>query len=189
MIKNKGHLSIFIAALIVIFTFPLRPALAASPPLAAGAAAFPGLGELWSVIMPRLVVLLILTVFDFLFGVILAVIGKVFKWDYLLHYLNTDILPILAWMAIVVITQIPEQFIPTGALPLFEWGVYTTVFLSIVASLFESFKQIGVITQMLENQRSPNIRGNYADDMPEPRATNETIKVQLQGADYPDRRY
>ena len=153
MIKNKGHLSIFIATLIVIFTLPLRPALAAGPPLAAGAAAFPDLGELWSVIMHRLVALLVLTMFDFLFGVILAVIGKVFKWDYLLHYLNTDILPILAWMAIVVITQIPEQFIPTGALPLFEWGVYTTVFLSIVASLFESFKKIGVLNNARDQDR------------------------------------
>ena len=96
--------------------------------------------------MPPLVVFLILTVFDFLFGVILAIIARSLKWDYLLHYLNTDILPILAWMAIVVITKIPEQWIPTGALPVFEVGVYATFFLSIAASLFEQFKKIGVLT-------------------------------------------
>ncbi len=140
---NWGLLAIIWTVLLL--SVPVSSALAASPPLAARAAAFPGLAELWGAIYPRLVVLLILTLFDFLFGVVLALIGKVFKWDYLLHYLNTDILPILAWMAIVIITKIPEEMIPTGALPLFEWGVYTTVFLSIVASLFESFKLIGVL--------------------------------------------
>lgn len=146
MIKNNRHLWLFIGVLFVIFFLPLRSVLAASPPLAAGAAVFPGLGELWAMIQPRLVVLLILTVFDFLFGVILSLIGKDFKWEYLLHYLNTDILPILAWMAMVVITQIPAEFVPGGALPIFEYGVYATVFLSIAASLFEHFKTIGVMT-------------------------------------------
>ena len=146
MIKNNRHLWLFIAVLIVIFFLPLRPVSAASPPLAAGTAAFPGLGEIWSVIEPRLIVLLILTIFDFLFGVILSIIAKEFKWDYLLHYLNSDILPILAWMATVVISLIPVEFIPAGALPIFEYGIYATVFLSIGASLFESFKKIGVLT-------------------------------------------
>lgn len=145
MIKNNRHLWLFIAVLFVIFS-PLRHALAASPSLAAGADSFPGPGEIWAVIGPRLVVLLVLTVFDFLFGVILSLIGKDFKWEYLLHYLNTDILPILAWIAMVVITQIPAELIPSGALPVVEYGVYATVFLSIAASLFEHFKTIGVMT-------------------------------------------
>lgn len=106
---------------------------------------FPSLAELWAVIEPRLVVLLILTIFDFLFGVILSLIAKDFKWDYLVHYLNTDILPILAWMAVAVISMIPAEFIPAGALPIFDGAVYITVFLSIAASLFGHFKKIGVL--------------------------------------------
>ena len=136
----------FVVAFSLQFALPVLAAPAASPPLAVGAASFPELAEIWAIIAPRLVVLLILTVFDFLFGVILSLIGRVFKWEYLIHYLNTDILPILAWMAIVVITQVPAEFIPAGALPIFEYGVYATVFLSISASLFEHFKTIGVLT-------------------------------------------
>ena len=163
MIKNRYFWSLFcVVCLLATFVSPLRTASAASPPLAAGAAAFPGLGELWGAIFPRLVVLLVLTIFDFLFGVILAILGKTFKWDYLLHYLNTDILPILAWMACVVISQIPLEFIPaaaqkffSGAMPIFEYGVYTTVFLSIVASLFESFGKIGVLSNGNARPDSP----------------------------------
>lgn len=107
---------------------------------------FPSLTELWVVIEPRLIVLLILTIFDFLFGVILSLIAKDFKWDYLVHYLNTDILPILAWMTVAVISMIPAELIPSGALPVVEYGVYATVFLSIAASLYEHLKKIGVLT-------------------------------------------
>jgi hypothetical protein len=149
---NKSHyLALFGTFLLLLFV-PLATARAASPPLAAQAASFPGPGEIWSVIYPRLLVLLILTVFDFLFGVILAIIGKEFKWDYLVHYLNTDILPILAWMAIVVISLVPAEFIPAGTLPILEYGVYATVFLSIVASLFESFKKIGVLSGRIQSE-------------------------------------
>jgi hypothetical protein len=149
MIKNTQDLwriISIIGALFLISYIPLATVSAASPPLAAGAANFPSLGTIWDVIEPRLVVLLILTVFDFLFGVVLAVIAREFEWGYLLHYLNTDILPILAWVSIAVITQIPAEFIPGGALPIFEYGVYATVFLSIAASLFEQFMKIGVLT-------------------------------------------
>ena len=148
MIKNRYFWSpVCVVCLLAIFLVsPLRTASAASPPLATGAVQYPSPGEVWAIIEPRLIVLLILTVFDFLFGVILSLIGREFKWDYLLHYLNTDILPILAWMACVVISVIPVEFIPAGALPVFEYGVYATVFLSIAASLFEQFKKIGVLT-------------------------------------------
>jgi hypothetical protein len=149
MIKSSADfwkILVIIGAIFLVLVVPFMTVSAASPPLAAGAANFPSLGTIWAVIEPRLVVLLILTVFDFLFGVVLAVIAREFEWGYLLHYLNTDILPILAWIAVAVITQIPDEFIPGGALPIFEYGVYATVFLSIAASLFEQFKKIGILT-------------------------------------------
>jgi len=148
MVKNTQDLWRIIGIFGAYFLISLLPSAtvsAASPPLAAGAAFFPSPGAIWAVIEPRLVVLFILTVFDFLFGVVLALIAKEFEWDYLLHYLNTDILPILAWIAVVVITQIPAELIPGGALPIFEYGVYATVFLSITASLFEQYKKIGIL--------------------------------------------
>jgi hypothetical protein len=148
MIKQNGdiwRLFVIIGAVLLILIIPLMTAQAASPPLVVRAAAFPTPSEIWAIIEPRLIVLLILTIFDFLFGVILAVVSREFKWDYLMHYLNTDILPILVWMAVVVISQIPDEFIPAGALPVFEYGIYATVFLSITASLFGHFKKIGVL--------------------------------------------
>ena len=66
MANNWHHWSCYFSLLFI----PLATVSAASPPLAAGAAIFPSLGAIWAVIEPRLVVLLILTVFDFLFGVI-----------------------------------------------------------------------------------------------------------------------
>jgi|GEM_PF-3083705 len=149
MIKQKADfwkILVIIGTIFLVFLIPFMTASAQARPLAVPDSSFPDPAVLWAVIEPRLVVLLILTIFDFLFGVILAVIAKTFQWDYLMHYLETDILPILAWIAIVVISQIPAEFIPSGALPLFEYGVYATVFLSNVASLVGHFQKIGVLS-------------------------------------------
>jgi len=144
--SNILKISLLVIGVILFLIIPLMNVQAAIPPEASQASIFPSLSEIWAIIEPRLVVLLVLTVFDFLFGVILSLIAKDFKWEYLLHYLNTDILPILAWMAIAVIGQIPAEFIPSGTLPVFEYAVYATVFLSIVASLYGQFQKIGVLS-------------------------------------------
>jgi hypothetical protein len=137
---------VIIGAILLVLLVPVMTVSAEASPLVVTNASFPDPAAIWAVIERRLVVLLILTLFDFLFGVILSLIDKTFKWDYLMHYLNSDILPILAWVAIVVISQIPAEFIPSGALPLFEYGVYATVFLSIAASLVGHFQKIGVLS-------------------------------------------
>ncbi len=137
---------VIIGAVFLVLLIPFITASAEARPLAIPDSSFPDPAVVWAVIEPRLVVLLILTIFDFIFGVILAVIAKTFQWDYLMHYLETDILPILAWVAIVMISQIPAEFIPSGALPLFEYGIYATVFLSIAASLVGHFQKIGVLS-------------------------------------------
>ncbi len=149
MIKTTADLwklLVIIGAVFLVLLIPFMTASAEARPLAVPDSSFPDPAAVWAVIEPRLLVLLILTIFDFLFGVILAVIAKTFQWDYLMHYLETDILPIFAWVAIVVISQIPAEFIPSGALPLFEYGVYVTVFLSIAASLVGHFQKIGVLS-------------------------------------------
>jgi hypothetical protein len=143
---NFIRISLLLIAILFVLMIPLTIAQAASPTAGSETNTFPNLSEIWAVIEGRLVVLLILTVFDLLFGVILSLIAKDFKWEFLLHYLNTDILPILAWMATAVIGQIPAEFIPKETLPIFEYAVYATVFLSIAASLYGHFQKIGVLS-------------------------------------------
>jgi hypothetical protein len=114
---------------------------------------FPALSIIWAAIFPLLAVLLLITFFDFLIGVVIAAVSKTFKWDYLLHYLNTDVLPILAWLVIAIISYIPAELLPAGSLPpivgsslaVFAYGMYTTIVLSILKSLFDSFKEIGIL--------------------------------------------
>ncbi len=141
---NQGSLKtlLLIIGILLMLMVPISVARAAGPPMLSSWPDFPAI---WALIEPRLIVLLVLTVFDFLFGTILAIIAKEFKWDYLLHYLNTCILPILAWMAIAFISTVPGEYIPPGALPIFEAAVYATVFLSILASLVGHFQKIGVL--------------------------------------------
>jgi hypothetical protein len=106
---------------------------------------FPAISTIWTAIEPGLLVLFILTIIDTLFGVVLSVIDKTFKWEYLTHYLNTDIMPTLAWVAIAVIGFIPQELLPAQTMPIFATTVYATVVLSILGSLYEHFKTIGVM--------------------------------------------
>ena len=105
---------------------------------------------LWGLLKGGLIALTILTVIDFVFGVIVSLIKKDFKWEYLMHYLYTDVLPIFAWVGVVIITTIPAEFIPSGILPIVSTAVYATVFLGILASVMESFTVIGVLKKPLE---------------------------------------
>lgn len=141
---NSGSLRciLLLVGIVLLLGSPIHVARAAGPPIVEPWPDFPAI---WALLEPRLIVLLVLTVFDFLFGTILSVIAKKFKWGYLTHYLVTDILPILAWMAIVFISTIPAAYIPPGALPIFEAAVYVTVFLSITTSLIGHFQSIGVM--------------------------------------------
>jgi len=115
---------------------------------------FPALSVIWATIFPLLMVLLLLTFFDFLIGVIIALVSKTFKGEYLLHYVNTDILPILAWLVMAILSFIPKELLPEGSLPplvgasltVFAYGMYSTVVYSILKSLFDSFKEIGVLS-------------------------------------------
>lgn len=103
---------------------------------------------LWTAISGKLLVLAILTLLDFLLGTIVSiVVKKDFKLEYLMHYVNSDILPILGWLSVVVITAIPAALIPEGAvLPIVEVFVYGTVFLGILASLLGHLADIGILT-------------------------------------------
>jgi len=101
----------------------------------------------WKTIEPRLLILLVMTVIDFLFGTILALVAKKFQWSYLANYLNTDILPILAWMAAALIGAFPVAILPDGALPIMADVIYATVFIKLSASVVGHFQKVGVLKE------------------------------------------
>lgn len=104
---------------------------------------------LWNALDGRLIVLALLTLVDFVFGVVTSLVKKDFKWEYLMHYLNTDVLPIFGWVGVVILTTIPVEFIPGGSLPLISDAVYATVFLGILASIMGSLAEVGILTKTL----------------------------------------
>ena len=100
---------------------------------------------LWAAVAPRLSVLLLITIIDFVLGVLVALVGKTFKWSYLAHYLQSDVLPIFGWLVVAILAAIPAALVPSGVAPFFEYAVYATVFIDIMASVLESLKSIGVL--------------------------------------------
>lgn len=105
---------------------------------------------LWGLLKNGLAVLSLLTLLDFVFGVLVSlIIKKDFKWEYLSHYLTTDVLPVFAWVGVVLISTIPAELIPSGILPIISGAVYASVFIQIFASIMGSFAEIGVLTKPL----------------------------------------
>lgn len=104
---------------------------------------------LWGLLQGGLFALTLLTLLDVIFGILVSVfVKKDFKWVYLSHFMTTDVLPIFEWVAVVMITTIPAEFIPTGVLPIVSGVVYGAVFLGILASVLESFSAIGILTNL-----------------------------------------
>lgn len=104
----------------------------------------------WGVLQNRLMVLALLTALDLIFGVIVSLVQKEFKWESLNHYLTTDVLPIFAWIGVVILVNIPAELLPYGfTIPFVGDFVYTTVFLSIFGSLVGSFGKLGILQTQL----------------------------------------
>lgn len=110
---------------------------------------YPSIDLIVTALSGKLFTLLILMFMDFLFGVIVALVKKVFKWDYLTNYLVTGFLPIVGWLAIGIIGFIPDQYIPASASMVAETVVYATVFLKLLASFLGHMADIGVLTEAL----------------------------------------
>jgi len=104
---------------------------------------------LWGLLKGGLLAFTILIILDFVFGIIVSLVKKLFKWEYLMHYVYTDVLPVFGWVGVVVLTTIPTENLPEGALPIASGAVYVTVFLSILASLLGSFSELGILTKPL----------------------------------------
>lgn len=106
---------------------------------------------MWAAISGKLLVLAVLTAIDFLMGTIIAIVKKKFKMEYLMHVLESDLLPILGWLAVFIITSIPTSFIPPGVLlPIAEVTVYGIVFLGILASVLAHLADIGILNRPLQ---------------------------------------
>jgi len=105
---------------------------------------------LWSLLSGGLYVLGGLTLIDFLLGTIFALIKKEFKWEYMMHFLTSDLLPIFGWVVVVVLTTIPAGLTPPGgALPVTSGFVYGIVFLGIMGSILGSLADFGVLQKPL----------------------------------------
>lgn len=102
------------------------------------------------VVQGKLIVLLFLTLLDLLFGVILALRRGEFKWGKLVGYLDSDILPILAWLAVEGMALIPGELIPAGAELFAPQIVYATVFIAILASVAGHLSAFGLLTSSLQ---------------------------------------
>lgn len=98
----------------------------------------------------KLIVLLFLTLLDLLFGVILALRRGEFLWRKLLGYLDSDVFPILAWLAVEAMALIPGDLIPAGAELFAPQIVYATVFIVIMASVAGHLSAFGVLTSALQ---------------------------------------
>ena len=107
------------------------------------------LSIVWGVLQVRLPWLGLLIVLDIIFGVIVAFKNKAFSLEKLTSFLYSDILPAIVYAAIVLITSIPEEAVPSGALIATQEIIYAGVFLKILTSLLASFAALGVATDAL----------------------------------------
>jgi hypothetical protein len=110
---------------------------------------YPSIDLIVTALSGKLFTLLVLMFMDLLFGVIVALVKKEFKWDYLTNYLVTGFLPIAAWLAIGLLGFIPDQYIPASVTMVAEVTVYATVFLKLLASFLASMSALGVLTAPL----------------------------------------
>lgn len=114
------------------------------------------LPSVWLALYPRILVLVIVMAIDFLLGVIVALIMHEFDWQKLNHYLTSDFLPILGWIAAVLLVCLPVAFLPEGKpVPIFSDVIYGTVFFTMLASVLQTLAKIGVLTKPLEALHIP----------------------------------
>lgn len=114
------------------------------------------LPSVWLALYPRILILAILMGVDFLLGVIVALVMHEFDWQKLNHYLVSDFLPILGWIASVLLVCLPVAFLPDGkAIPIVSDVIYGTVFFTMLASVLQTLAKIGVLTNTLSSLHIP----------------------------------
>ena len=115
---------------------------------------FPPIGVFVSQVGGYLIALLILMSVDFILGVLTALVKKEFSLEKLAGYLQSDLLPIVGWLALRVILYIPAGYFPAAS-PVTEavgYVVYATVFLQILGSVIGTLGKIGVFSSIQNTQ-------------------------------------
>lgn len=97
----------------------------------------------------QITILLLMTVLDLLLGVIVAVRAGIFKLEKLAGVLESDLLPILGWVGVVIIASIPQDLIPGDAVIYAPDAAYGLVFIKILGSILGSISSFGVGTEAL----------------------------------------
>lgn len=104
----------------------------------------------WEAVKNGLAVIALLTVVDLIFGVIEAVVHHKFEWQKLMHFVQTDVLPTLVWLTIVLLKLIPQVLLPKGyTIPFISEVYYGGLVLSIFGSIFKSWGELGLLTDVL----------------------------------------
>lgn len=114
------------------------------------------LPSVWAGLYPRILILAIVMAIDFLLGVIVALVHHEFDWQKLNHYLTSDFLPILGWIASVLLVCLPVAFLPDGkVIPIVSDVIYGTVFFTMLASVLQTLAKIGVLEGTLSALHIP----------------------------------
>jgi hypothetical protein len=93
-----------------------------------------------------LLALIGLMAIDVVLGVIVALVKHEFKWDKLTGYLESDLLPIVGWLAISLILLIPAKYVPdtSTVTDITQVAAYSTVFLKILGSVLVNLQRVGM---------------------------------------------
>lgn len=108
------------------------------------------LPTVWAALQDRLIVLAIVMALDFVLGVIVALVLHEFDWQKLNHYLISDFLPIMGWVVVVFLVNLPPALLPDKKpIPIFSDVIYGTVFLTMLGSVLLTLTKIGILKSQL----------------------------------------
>jgi hypothetical protein len=97
----------------------------------------------------KVIALGVITLMDLIFGVIVSLRQGRFEWVRLADYLESDVIPIMVWLAVEILALIPSNLIPDGVKMYVPAAVYGTVFIKVMASVFGHFSALGVLSDPL----------------------------------------
>jgi hypothetical protein len=103
----------------------------------------------WQSVQNQVLFLLALVVLDVLFGIYVAFRQKRFELEKLAGYIDSDLIPILVWLAVSFITSFFGQVIPEAFELVAPNAVYVTVVLKIGGSLLGHWSALGVLPKTL----------------------------------------
>ena len=98
----------------------------------------------------QLLVLLVLSLIDLVFGVLAALRAGNFKLEKLAGVLESDLFPIIGWLGVVAIAAIPQDLVPSNYVGYLPEGAYGLVFIKIAGSILGSVSSFGLAVDTLK---------------------------------------